>query len=157
MKNYLAVLEESLSKKITVLESILKATNAQKELLKGEDFDVEEFDAYVDEKDGYIKELDKLDEGFETLYKRVSSELEANREAYAEEIKRMKELVARITELSASIEAQESRNRDSVTAYFANARKKIGQQRKSNQAAFNYYKSLAGYNGENSRLMDQKK
>jgi len=157
VKNYLAVLDESLSKKITVLTNIKEATFAQKDLLSKEEFDVKEFDSYVDKKETYIEELGKLDEGFDTLYKRVSSELEEHRSDYKDEIAGLKAKISTITELSATIEAQESRNRDMVTAYFAKARSKIGQQRRSNKAAFDYYKSVAGYNGENSKLMDKKK
>lgn len=157
MKNYLTVLEESLIKKIEVLEKIKKATFAQKDLLSEKDLDLTAFDSYVDEKDAYISELTKLDEGFDTLYKRVSSELEANKAAYSEEIARLKELVTKVTELSSAIEAQEARNRDAVTRYFAGAKKRIATGRKSNKAALDYYKSAIGYNGDNSGMMDQKK
>ena len=40
MKNYLTVLEESLIKKIEVLEKIKKATFAQKDLLSEKDLDL---------------------------------------------------------------------------------------------------------------------
>lgn len=156
MKNYLAVLEESLVKKIEVLGKIRNATFAQKELLEAKTFDLERFDSYVDEKDALIKELDKLDEGFDTLYKRVSSELEGNKDAYKEEIGRLKELIKQITELSMSIEAQESRNRDSVTSYFSKARKDISKQRKSSKAAYDCYKAYSKANGDATTIMDQK-
>ena len=157
MNNYLDILKESLVKKTEVLGKIKGATFAQKEILEKESFDMEAFDSYVDEKDNYIDELMKLDEGFDSLYKKVSKELEGNKEKYTAEITEMKQLITEITELSSAIEAQEARNRDMVTKYFSKARKKLGQQRRSNKAAFDYYKSAAGYNGENSAMMDEKK
>ncbi len=157
MNNYLDILKESLVKKIEVLGKIKEATFAQKEILGKESFDMEAFDSYVDEKDGYIDELMKLDEGFDSLYKKVSKELEGNKEKYTAEIAEMKKLISEITALSSAIEAQEARNRDMVTKYFSKAKKKLGQQRRSNKAAFDYYKSVAGYNGENSVMMDEKK
>ena len=81
MNNYLDILRESLVKKIEVLKMIKEATFEQKEILSKESFDMEAFDSYVDEKDGYIDELTKLDEGFDSLYKKVSKELEGNKEA----------------------------------------------------------------------------
>lgn len=156
MKNYLSVLEESLVKKIEVLGKIRNATFAQKELLEAENLDLERFDAYVDEKDELIKDLDKLDEGFETLYKRVSSELEANKDQHKAEIARLKELIKQITELSVTIEAQESRNRDSVTTYFSKAKKNITKQRKSSKAAYDCYKAYSKANGDKTTIMDQK-
>lgn len=154
--NYLTVLEESLIKKNKVLDSIQEASRKQNELLKCEKLDLEQFDAYVEEKDGYIKELEKLDEGFESLYGKVREELEKNKEQYAEQIKRMQRLIGEITEKSVSIQAQESRNRDMVTAYFQNERKALGKGRKSSKAAYGYYQNLNKANQEASRIMDLK-
>ncbi|MBO4376478.1 MAG: flagellar export chaperone FlgN, partial [Lachnospiraceae bacterium] len=102
MNNYLDILKESLVKKIEVLKKIKEATFSQKEILSEESFDMEAFDSYVDEKDGYIDELTKLDEGFDSLYKKVSKELEGNKEKYTAEISEMKQLITEITELSSA-------------------------------------------------------
>ena len=48
--SYLDILEDSLKKKKTVLESIEKYNLSQSELLKDESFDMEQFDVLVDKK-----------------------------------------------------------------------------------------------------------
>lgn len=156
ISNYLTVLEESLIKKNAILDSIQEASRKQNELLKCEKLDLESFDELVEEKDGYLKKLEKLDEGFEILYDKVKQELLENRARYAEQIKRMQQLISQITEKSVSIQAQESRNRDMVTAYFKNERKALGQGRKSSKAAYGYYQNLSKANQEASRIMDLK-
>ena len=67
ISSYLNVLEDSLKKKSVVLDKIQVANLAQSDLLKAEKFDMEAYDRYVDEKDACIGELEKLDEGFESL------------------------------------------------------------------------------------------
>lgn len=154
--NYLTVLEESLEKKNDILDSICEASRKQNELLKCEKLDLEKFDELVEEKDGYLKDLEKLDEGFELVYDKVKQELQENKAQYATQIKHMQQLISRITEKSVSIQAQESRNRDMVTAYFKNERKTLGQGRKSSKVAYGYYQNLSKANQEASRIMDLK-
>lgn len=155
--NYLTVLEESLVKKSAILDSIQEANRAQSELFKAEKLDLVKFDAYVEEKDAYIGELESLDEGFETLYNNVKKELEQNKAQYSEQIKRMQKLIGEITEKSVSIQAQESRNRDMITAYFKNERQSLGQGRRSSKVAMGYYQNLSKANQEVNRIMDLKK
>jgi len=156
ISNYLTVLEESLEKKSNILDSIQEASRKQNELLKAEKLDLEKFDELVEEKDGYLKDLEKLDEGFEILYDKVKQELKQNKATYATQITHMQQLIEKITEKSVSIQAQESRNRDMVTAYFKNERAALGQGRKSSKVAYGYYQNLNKANQEASRIMDLK-
>ena len=94
LDTYLSVLRESLEKKITALKYIEEINNAQEEILKEESFDMEAFDRTVDEKDNYISELNKLDEGFETLYEKIKAELLPNKVKYAVQIKQLQSLMA---------------------------------------------------------------
>lgn len=155
--SYLSVLEESLKKKIAVLTKIQEANLSQSELLKEEKLDVEQFDKYVDQKDVYIKELEKLDEGFESLYDKIREELLGNRSLYASQIKKIQDLISEVTEKSVAIQAQESRNRDAVTAYFNREKQALGQNRKSSKVAYGYYQSMDKAIREGSSYMDMKK
>ena len=157
INNYLTVLQESLEKKNAILDAIQEANRAQSELFKSEKLDLEKFDSYVEQKDGYIKELETLDDGFETLYNNVKQELQQNKALYAVQIKRMQALIGEITEKSVSIQAQESRTRDMITAYFKNERQALGQGRRSSKVAMGYYQNLSKANQEASRIMDLKK
>ena len=113
-ENYLNVLEESLQKKLKVMEKIQDYNLRQQEIFRSEHVELEKFDEYVAEKGALIDELTALDNGFETLYGKVAEELKENREKYANQIKRLQELVSRVTEESVSIQAQEARNKKLV-------------------------------------------
>lgn len=154
--SYLNILEDSLIKKRGVLDDIQKANEAQTELLKNEKLDVEQYDKLVDQKDDYIRELEKLDEGFESLYESIKQELVTNQELYADQIKRIQELIGQITDRSVSIQAQEARNRDMVTAYFSRERKALGEGRRSSKVAYGYYQNLNKARQEESRILDTK-
>lgn len=141
MKNYLGILEESLRKKLKLLDEIQAYNEAQSQVFSGEEVQVDKFDEYIDEKGRLIEQVLKLDEGFETLYAHLSEELKGNREKYAKEIASLQELVKQVTEKSVSVQAQEARNKALIEAYFAKEKKQIGQGRRSSAVAFNYYTS----------------
>lgn len=157
INSYLNILEDSLKKKIEVLKSICEVNNAQTEILKKESVDLEAFDQTVDEKDLYIAELTKLDEGFEALYDNVKQELVGNRQKYAEQIKRMQELITQITDASVSIQAQESRNKALVENCFKRERQNLGQSRKNSQAVYGYYQNMNNMKEVQPQFMDKKK
>lgn len=156
-ENYLNILEESLEKKLQVMAEIQKYSLLQQEVFRSESVDLDKFDEYVDHKDGLLKRLAVLDDGFETLYGNVSAELRDNREQYAEQIRHLQNLVSRVTEESVAIQAQEARNKKLVEEYFHRERKGIARNRKSSTAAYNYYKSMSGAGGDTSWLYDNKK
>lgn len=81
IENYLEILEKSLEKKILVLDEIEDYTVKQESLLKKEKVSMEELDANMEQKDGLIRKLTDLDEGFETLYDRVKEQLNTNKDA----------------------------------------------------------------------------
>lgn len=157
LNSYLSILEDSLKKKLVILEQIEEVSNAQSALLKEETFDLKRFDAMVDEKDGFIKQLETLDDGFETLYDNVREELLRDRSKYEQQIRRMQELISQITDKSVSIQAKESRNKAAVEHYFAKEKQSIGQGRKTAKAVYGYYQNMSNTNVPASRFLDQKK
>ena len=98
IENYLGILEESLEKKVLVLDEIEDYTAKQERLLKQEKVSMEELDANMEQKDGLIQKLTALDDGFETLYERVKEQLSTNKDAYKNQIKRIQELITKVTE-----------------------------------------------------------
>ncbi|MDY2698549.1 MAG: flagellar protein FliT [Lachnospiraceae bacterium] len=157
LNNYLNILEDSLKKKIEILERIDEVNQVQSDFLKEEQPDLEAFDKCVDEKDVYIKELEKLDEGFDTLYEKIKQELLGDRDKYADQIKRLQKLITEITDKSVSIQAQERRNKALVEKYFTDQRKELGQVRKSSKAAYGYYQNMSKSNTAPPQFMDTKK
>lgn len=156
-ENYLNILEESLEKKLQIMAKIQKYSLLQQEIFQSQDADLDKFDEYVDKKDALLTELTALDNGFETLYGNVSRELQDNCEKYAEQIRRLQELVSRVTEGSVTIQTQEARNKKLVEDYFRREREGIAKNRRSSRAAYNYYKNMSGSAAETSYLYDNKK
>ena len=155
MNNCLNVLSESLDMKLDVLEKLREYTEKQKVMLE-EIPDFEEFDRLFEEKDVLVDKLVSLDEGFEELYKEVSDELKDNKHKYAIQIKQIQDKIRDITEISASIQAQEARNKKVIEEYFTKERQSIRQNRVSSKAAFDYYKNMSGMNLQSSGFMDTK-
>lgn len=157
MSSYLDILEESLKKKLAILDRVAAASDGQGELLKEEKPDMEQFDRFAAQKEECITQLDELDEGFQNLYDRVKDELNGNRQRYARQIQSMQAMIAEITDKSVTIQAQEARNRDAVTAYFRREKQALGKSRINSKVAYGYYQSMDKAISENASVMDMKK
>lgn len=157
MGTYLDVLEESLHKKLGVLEKIQTFNEKQYQCFSAEQVDMEGFDAAIEEKGRLIEEVNQLDEGFEILYANLSKELEGNKERYAPQIKKLQELIRQVTEESVAIQAQEARNKALVEAYFSKEKKQIKENRVNAKAALGYYQNLNKAVLESNRGFDSKK
>ena len=139
---YITALRESLEKKISVLDEIIIKNKEQAELLRSDPFSFEDFDKNTEEKGVLIFRLEKLDDGFESLYARVKEELDANREQYASEIKHMQDLIREITDKSASIQAEEARNKAALEAVFKSERDRIKTGRSGVKALQSYNQAM---------------
>lgn len=155
-QNYLLILEESLNKKIIFLDELSKLTNLQKDIVSAEEFDDEAFSKNLEQKDAIIKELEKLDRGFQILYDNIKSQIENNRETYASEIKRLQELIKEVLDKSTNLQVMESRNKDLVKSRFASLRKEVRQLKKSRELATSYYKTMNNISSE-PYFLDKKK
>lgn len=157
MENYLKILEDSLQRKLSVLEEISQYNQDQEKLLKKQDVSLEELDDNMSKKDELIEKLTELDQGFETLYERVREQLLDGKDAYKAQIKKMQELISQVTEKSVSIQAQEARNKKLVEKYFSEERAQLKHDRQTSKAAYNYYKNMSNTNVMPPQYMDQKK
>ncbi len=75
MSNSLDILSESLDDKIKLLKEIQEYNKKQELAFSEGEPDINSFDSAIEEKGVLIERLEKLDEGFESLYERVSDEL----------------------------------------------------------------------------------
>lgn len=157
MDNSLDVLSESLDMKIQVLKDIEEYNMKQTEAFNKEDPDMESFDAAIEEKGKLIERLEKLDEGFEIMYEKVSDILSKDKDKYADKIRELQGKITIITDLSVSIQAQEARNRNLVENYFLKAKKGIKTGRLGSKAAFDYYKNMSGMSLNEAQFLDSKK
>lgn len=156
-ENYLEILEESLKQKDAILQKIVDYSNKQEELLKQDKLPMGEFDTLVDQKDILIKQLGKIDEGFETVYSRMKDQISGNKEMYKAQIARLQQLISLVTEKSVCIQVQEQRNKVMVEQHFSKARKDMRQGKRSSKAAYDYYKSMNNTNVISSQFLDKKK
>ena len=157
MESQLTILSESLDRKLEVLQKIQEYNKRQEEVFSAEKVDIRQFDAAVEEKQHLIDEVVRLDDGFEILYEKLAKELEGNRQRYAAQIRELQAKVAKVTELSVSVQAQEARNKKLIESYFAKERSNIGQRRKSARSAFDYYKSMSSTGYTQPQMYDSKK
>ena len=97
MENSLRILSDSLDKKMDVLRRIQNYNREQEKAFTEGRADLEAFDRAIEEKDALIEELMKLDDGFETLFERISGELKENKQAYAPQIAILQKKISEIT------------------------------------------------------------
>ena len=96
--NYLSLMSDSLNKKAEVLEAIAGINDNQNEILQAQPFELDDFDATVHQKAELIDQLERLDDGFASLFARVREQLDGRKEQYAGESKSMQQLIRKVTE-----------------------------------------------------------
>lgn len=141
---YVTALIESLEKKIDILNEIHVKDEEQLRIAGIQPVDYEAFDKNDEEKTVLIYKLNKLDDGFEQVYEKVRVELQDNKSAYAAEIRRMQELISKITELSTKIQAEEARNKLAVERAFRTERERIKSRRSGIKAIQSYAQTMRG-------------
>ena len=145
IQNYLHIMEESLQKKDALLDKITDVCERQEVLLKEDSFSLEEFDKLMETKGKLAEELNRLDDGFESLYEKVREQLQGDRQQYRNEIRHMQALIRSITDKSNHIQAMEERNRQGMEMQL--------QKERGRLQAYNYYKNMSG---ERISVMDTK-
>ena len=157
-EQYLDILEESLNKKIEVLDAIILKNEEQKKILEADEFDPEVFDQNTEEKGKLIDRLELLDSGFEKIFERVKEELESNKEAHRDQIHRLQDAIRAITEKSVFIQTTEERNRVTVEQKFKKEHEKIQLGKNSMKVAKQYYNNMRGISaGGSTAFLDDKK
>ena len=154
--SYIDIMLQSLKKEEQVLKAIIDENLKQREILEDVNGAAEDFDATVEAKASLIEQLEQLDSGFQKLFDRIKEELEENQEAYADQIREIKQYIRSVTDKSIEIQAQEARNKDLMTSKFASIKKQVKTMRKSSAAASEYYKTMAKLNYVDPQFLDGK-
>lgn len=140
---YVRMMADSLKKKENILEFLYKKTVEQETVLKSEEPDLTQFQQTIDEKGREIAQLDQLDQGFDTLFRLVEKEIQANRANYREEILEMQDRIRRVSDLSMKIQVLERQNSERLQGYLARKRGEIRGARVSGRTASSYYQNMA--------------
>ncbi|MGP1612334.1 MAG: hypothetical protein ACTTG8_04520 [Catonella sp.] len=155
--NYLELMTDSLVKKERVLSSILELTRMQETLLSEQDFDNEKFDELISEKSGLIEEINKLDEGFDFIYKRISDTVKGNPSVFKEKIEKLQELIRVLVDRGVEIETLERRNQIQFDIKVSKSKDRIRNYNLNSSAVTKYYSNMSGNTGESNYFLDKKK
>ena len=156
--DYVIMLRESLEKKADILRVLQIRNKEQAAILQDPNSTPEDLEKNMEMKSELIDRIVMLDDGFEQLFNRVKNIIEVDRETYADEIKLMQDLIRKVTELAADVEATEYKNREYAKTRFANIKKDIREVKKSNDVVTSYYKNMMSHNKvEDPAFLDKKK
>ena len=155
--SYLNILQDSLIKKIELLEQIEKKSLEQSEMIKGTNVDLELVDVNMDEKAKLIEEIVKLDNGFESIYEKVREQLLVNKDQYKVQIHNLQGLISKVTEKSTAIQAIEARNKAQMDIVFATQKKEVQNRRNAMSVARDYYQNMNKVKHVSPQFMDHKK
>ena len=155
--DYVSMLRESLQKKVSLLRDIIVRNEEQRDILRDENASPDEFQANIDAKDELVQQIVALDEGFDSIFKKVENELTANKALYADEIRRMQGLIKEITDLSERVRSQERSNSDLARAKFSNIKTRVKKARQGQKAVNNYYQSMMNTSYYDPQFYDSKK
>lgn len=158
---YVTVLSDTLKKKMDILKKILLLTKEQNTILSEKDIDkvdVDGFDIVVEKKGKLLEQMQELDKGFDSVYKKVGLFLSENKEQYKSQILQMQNLIRSITDTGMELESLEQQNKTKFNNYIRNKRHAINDFKKSNRVATSYYQNMSNQHREwQSHFLDQKK
>ncbi len=157
LSNYIQMLEESLVKKKSILTELQALCIQQEEVLLDSASSPDDFIAIVDKKAKLIDAIATLDAGFEQVFAKVETELNANRAQYADAIRRMQELIRDITDRSTSLQVKEKRNQELAREKFTDVRSRAKRLRKGSKVVSSYYQSMMRAGNIEPQFLDSKK
>lgn len=154
--NYVQIMTDSLIMKKSVLEKIVVLNEEQKKIISSNDFDGNLFRDNVNKKAQLVEEINRLDAGFDDLFRRVRQVLDADKVSYSSQIAAMKILIKDVTELAVKVEADEARNKKLVEKKFIELRKGVQKAKTNVQKTNAYYQNMNKLD-TSPQFMDQKK
>ena len=155
-ENYLQIMMGSLKKKKDVWQQIVDYNNEQEAIVTADELDGDKFQKNMEDKSACIDELNMLDEGFQSVYDRVKENIQRYKLNYKNDILILQQLIKEVTSLSATIQAQESRNKLQVDRKFRQLRSETKTAKRSVSMANKYYKNMSQISYE-PQFMDKKK
>lgn len=156
-ENYLDILEQSLKKKLGILNQIRVKNEQQRVLLLDKELAPEDFEENINQKAALVDELNLLDEGFEEIYARIQQQLNVGRERYQEQIRKLQELIREVTAEGSSIQAEEQRNYKLAQKKFESVKKQVREVKASHKAVSQYYRNMTQGHQIEAQFLDNKK
>ena len=154
---YMSMLIDSQEKKLALLEKAIELDREQEELITGAEPDMGALNANINAKGALIDELDRLDDGFESLYAKVREDFIENKDSHKEEIRTLQGLIRQITEKIAEVEALEARSKVNFENFMKQRRTTIKDNKNAVKAANIYAVNMRKMNKIDSVFVDNKK
>ena len=148
-ENYVQVLIDTINKKEETLRRILEITEEQEQISKAEVYDSDRMEKTLNDKEIQIARLNYLDDGFQSVYDRVSSDIRNHIEQYRESVSVLQDKIRICTELGNAIRVLEERNRNRLSQLFSKTKKEYSVSKNKANVAQNYFKTM-----HNSKIMD---
>lgn len=155
-ENYLQIMTSSLEKKKKILQDIVDYNVEQERIVTSGEFDGDKFQKNMENKAECIDMLNTLDEGFQSVYDRVKADVEMYKQNYKADIQRLQQLIKEVSALSATIQAQESRNKLQIERKFSELKQETKTAKRSVSMANKYYQNMSRVSSE-PQFMDSKK
>ena len=148
-QNYVQVLIDTITKKEETLRKILEITKQQEVISKQDTYASEDMEKTLNEKEIQISRLNYLDEGFQSVYERVSSEIRNHIDVYKQDVLVLQDKIRICTEIGNEIMVLEERNRNRFNTLFSKAHTDYSTVKSKASVAQNYFKTM-----NNSKVMD---
>ena len=155
-ENYLQIMTSSLEKKKKILQDIVDYNVEQERIVTSGEFDGDKFQKNMENIAECIDMLNALDEGFQSVYDRVKADVEMYKQNYKADIQRLQQLIKEVSALSATIQAQESRNKLQIERKFRELKQETKTAKRSVSMANKYYQNMSRVSSE-PQFMDHKK
>lgn len=156
-ENYVQVLIDTINKKEETLRKILEITLEQEQLSKEEIYDSDRMEKTLNEKEIQISRLNYLDEGFQSVYDRIASEIRNHIDEYKNDVEILQEKIRVCTELGNKIRVLEDRNRNRFSQLFSKTKKECSASKNQANVAQNYFKTMNNSKVMNAYFVDKKK
>ena len=154
---YISALQNSLKNKYEVLQKIYAATKKQQEAVSKEELDMDGFEAVIEEKETLIQRMLELDDGFNSIFGKISDELHREKQQYKPQILELQNMLRAITDLGVKIQALEQKNKSRFDGLAAKKRREIKEFQASSRTASTYNQHMANQHQQwQSYFMDKK-
>lgn len=142
MDRYLTILIDSLDKKNLLLEQIQKIVEEQEKIVAEDTPDFDNYNALMLDKKEILDKLDALDDGFTSLYARISPALKENPLQYEAKIKVLQNKIATVSDAIALIQAREMRVQATIERLIKSGKPQAATIVNKSEAAMKYYRTM---------------
>ena len=157
MRNEINILIDSLIKKKSYLKEILEDSITQLEMVSSDNPSLEEFDCLVDHKSDLLDKIDRSDEGFDIVFKKIRNDLVEQKDMYAAEVRQMQDLIREILDLGSDIHKTEQQIKEKLSPVLKQHKSRLYKEKADGKAVMDYYKQANQMNYVSPAFLDQKK